>query len=83
MRFLILIGTIYLIYQVIKSWLDKNVQLKRTPFDGNAGEIDDVMVKDPFCGVYFPRRNGIHAKVDNDDLVFCSTECRDKFLSSK
>jgi hypothetical protein len=48
-----------------------------------AGRIDDVMIKDPQCGVYFPRRDGIVLKSGGDDLLFCSPECRDKYLAAR
>ena len=37
------------------------------------------MDKDPYCGVYFTRRDGVDLKIDGQDLYFCSQECRDKF----
>ena len=43
--------------------------------------IDDVMVKDPQCGVYFPQRNSIVVSKNGENLYFCSTECRDKYLN--
>ena len=48
-----------------------------------AGEIDDVMIKDPVCEVYFPKRDGVHLKTDGQDLYFCSPECRDKFIDMR
>jgi YHS domain-containing protein len=51
--------------------------------DRVPAEVDDVMVKDPYCEVYFPKRKGIQLKVKGEDLYFCSPECRDKFIESK
>jgi YHS domain-containing protein len=51
-------------------------------FGKTAGEIEDDLVKDPFCEVYFSKRDGVHLKVDGEDLHFCSPECRDKFIAS-
>jgi YHS domain-containing protein len=45
-----------------------------------ATEIDDVMIKDPFCEAYFPKRNGIHLNFGGKDLYFCSNQCKDKYL---
>jgi len=45
-----------------------------------AGEIDDVLIKDPVCDVHFLRRDGVHLKADGQDLYFCSPECKDKFV---
>jgi YHS domain-containing protein len=49
----------------------------------SVGEIDDVMIKDPVCDVYFPQRNGVHLNADGQDLYFCSRECRDKFVGRR
>ena len=87
MRLLILLAVIYLAYRALKSWMLPGQPLQR-PVSGKAAnepanKIDDEMVKDPYCNVYFPKRNGVHLKVDGSDLFFCSTECRDKFIASR
>jgi len=83
MRYLIILGLIYFAYRALKSWMlpggPSKTKVSREP----AGEIDDVMVKDPYCEVYFPKRNGVHLKIDGKDLYFCSTECRDKFIAAR
>jgi YHS domain-containing protein len=56
---------------------------QKTVFGKTAAEIDDLMVKDPFCEVYFPKRDAVHLKVDGKDLYFCSTECRDNYVASQ
>lgn len=81
MRFLIILGLIYLAYRVIKSWMLQRGPSKTKVSREAAGEIDDVMVKDPYCEVYFPKRNGVHLNINGKDLYFCSTECRDKFIA--
>jgi len=80
MRLLIIIGVAYLAYRALKSWMLQNVSTKRTVNGETTGEIDDVMIKDPFCQVYFPKRNGVHLKADGEDFYFCSKECRDRFI---
>jgi len=47
-----------------------------------AREIDDEMMKDPVCNVYFPKREGLHLHVNGQDLYFCSDACREKFIES-
>jgi YHS domain-containing protein len=42
--------------------------------------VIDEMVQDPICGVYFPRNDGIRAKVKGQELLFCSKACKDKYL---
>jgi len=83
MRLLIIIGIAYLAYRAVKSWMFQNVSTKRTVTGKTTGEIDDIMVKDPFCQVYFPKRNGVHLKTDGEDLYFCSKECRDRFIEMR
>jgi len=66
----------------MKSWMLKNAQGK-ADFGKTDNIVDDIMIKDPFCETYFPKRNGVHFLVDGKDLYFCSTECRDKFIASR
>jgi YHS domain-containing protein len=80
MRLLIFLGLVYLCYRVLKSWMLKHSPAPRTNAGQTAGEIDDVMIKDPVCEVYFPRKDGVHLKAGGQDLFFCSTACRDKFV---
>ncbi len=80
MRLLILITVIYLCFRALKSWILKNSLSDKTVTATKAGEIDDIMVKDPFCEVYFPKRDGIHLRANGKDLYFCGKECKDKFI---
>ena len=80
-RFLILLGIGYFGYKLVRNWIAGNVS--RTVTSRSAGQIDDIMVKDPYCEVYFPKREAIHLQVDGEDFYFCSQECRDNFLASR
>ena len=83
MRLLIFIALVYLAYKVLKVWLRPTVT--RT-MGGAAGDMprdmDDVLIKDPFCETYFQKRNGVSLKLDDRELFFCSPECRDKFIAA-
>ena len=59
-----------------------NSPLKRTVPGDTAGRIDDVMVKDPWCNVYFPQRDGIPMEIEGETIYFCSTDCRDRYMAS-
>jgi len=78
-KLLLLIVIVYLTYRAVKSWLLRNLQVpgQNAP---NHPKIDDVMVKDPVCGVYFPRREGVALHHKGQELIFCSEACRDRFL---
>ena len=77
MRLLIFLAVFYISYKICKSWLS-NVLPTETKAN-NSKEDEDIMAKDPLCGVYFPRREGIYAKINGEHLLFCSQECKDKF----
>ncbi|MFC1896482.1 hypothetical protein ACFL0Q_07480 [Thermodesulfobacteriota bacterium] len=66
-------------YRVFKWWLLSGPGPR--PLGRTGREIDDVMVKDPFCEVYFPKRQGFEAEVNGQTVYFCSAECRDRYLS--
>ena len=80
MRLLILIILVYLGYQLFKKWLLPGRASESLKEDENLSPVDDVMVKDPFCETYFPKRKGVQAVVDGETHYFCSPACRDKFV---
>ena len=80
-KLIIYILLIYVAYKVIKGWTAPSVSTERRE-DRNAGTVDDIMIKDPVCGVYFPKRDGIYLNADGSDMYFCSSECRDRFVDS-
>ena len=82
MRLLITILLLYLGYRLIKVWLLPEKSTKRTRREEGLTDIDDVMVKDPFCGTYFPEQKGVKGVIEGKTYYFCSNECRDRFLES-
>ena len=83
MRLLVLMGLLYLCYRFLKSWMLKDNSSQKAAFGKKTGEIDDVMVKDPYCGIYFAKRDGVHLNINEKDISFCSKECKDKFLEKQ
>ncbi|WP_319526096.1 YHS domain-containing protein [uncultured Desulfosarcina sp.] len=79
MRVLLLIVIVYLTYRAVKSWVLRNLQVPGQNAPHNP-KIDDVMVKDPVCGVYFPRGEGVALRHKGQEYIFCSEACRDRFL---
>ena len=80
LKFLILLCVGFLLYRSLKSWMSPDVT-RKTVSRKKAGQIDDVMIKDPYCEAYFPKRNAVHLNLDDNDLYFCSKECRDKYIA--
>lgn len=81
-RLLIFIAVIYFASRYVKSFFKTSDTGESAIKDNPMVKIDDVMLKDPVCNVYFPKKDGVHIKVKGRDLYFCSPECRDKYLSS-
>jgi len=82
-RFIILFIIGYVLYRSLKSWIFPAASSSRSGFGKNTTEITDVMIKDPFCEVYFPKRNGVHLNFSGKDLYFCSDRCKDKYLAAR
>lgn len=80
MRFLVLCLLIYVAYRMLKAWLYRDRPSVNSDEGGELARIDDVMVKDPYCEVYFARRNGIKEVINGETHYFCSISCRDKYL---
>ena len=81
MKLLILVLIGYLAYRALKSWVLNSSQ-QHTMQGNAAGEINNDMVKDPYCGVYFAQRDGVLLRHQGEDIYFCSEACRDKYSSS-
>ncbi len=83
MRLLIFCLLVYLGYRGIKNWMIGNLSspssgTKDTELKGS----DDIMIKDPFCGVYFSKSSGVHLNYKGRSLYFCSAKCRDEYLAA-
>lgn len=76
---LIIIG--YIGFRLLKSWFLKNITGNRSETNQASGEIEDIMIQDHVCKVYFPKKSGVHLNVDGKIIYFCSLECRQKYLS--
>lgn len=80
-RLILLIGMIYLGVKVHRAWRKIQGNARRSMAGSDPARVDDIMVKDPFCEVYFPRRKGVRALIKGEELYFCSPECRDKYAA--
>ncbi len=79
LKYLALIAAGYLAYR----WLIRpKKQSRNSPQKPREmGQIEDEMIQDPHCGAYFPKSQGVPAKVDGKRLLFCSEKCRDDYLA--
>lgn len=78
LRLLFFGAVLFFGYRFVKPWLSKHISIRIS--NGAKEETEDVMVKDPYCETYFPKRDGIYAHIRGQGLYFCSRECMDKYL---
>ena len=82
-RIIILAVVGYVAYRAMRSWMFPTGSSSESVTDRGVGEIDDVMIKDPYCEAYFPKKDAVHLKFDGKELQFCSTRCKDNFLADQ
>ncbi len=80
MKLLVLLVVGYFCYRVMKNWMMTGSAAPDKVSSASVGEIDDVMIQDPVCGVYFPKGNSIELQYRGQELFFCSQECKAKFI---
>lgn len=78
LKFIVIGVALFLVYKLFmgdkkKKEMDNEKVMKSKIA---AGE----MVKDPICGTYIERDGSIRVKEGESVHVFCSYECRDKYL---
>ena len=81
LKLLIWIALGYLAYRAVNNWLGGGSSRQPRMQGHDHPQVDDIMIKDPECGAYFPRRSGIIANVRGNPMHFCSAECRDRYLA--
>ena len=74
---------LYLGYRVVRIMLGGNALNRYVSSGKSLGKIDDVMIKDPYCRIYFPKKEGVLLRENGKDLYFCSPDCRDNYLNDK
>ncbi|MCU0561270.1 MAG: hypothetical protein MUD16_13900 [Desulfobacterales bacterium] len=81
LRLIAILLLAYAAYRLARRWV-RGRSAPRQVRRGAGGRIDDVMLKDPQCGAYFARRDGVPLKHEGGELLFCSPECRARFLAA-
>ncbi len=82
MRLLLFLLFVYLCYILLKS-RRKSSGNGVTPFKDIKKRADDIMVFDPCCKIYYPRKDCIEFKDKKEILYFCRKECKKKFLEDR
>lgn len=80
-RLIILVVAAVILYRVIRQLLGVGQGRPDTPNSGSPQPIDDEMIKDPECGVYFPKKSAVTLIQHDHRIRFCSLECRDRYVA--
>ena len=82
-RLLLGLGLGYIGYVVIKQVARSLGLWPQTPKPlDKEKEEPDVLVQDPVCKTFIPRREALRAEKDGTSYFFCSEGCLKRFLSS-
>lgn len=80
-KYIFIFILIYLLYRLLKKYIsgsrDATVESRKW---NQQGEVEDEVIKDPHCGVYYPKRAMIPVKVEGSILYFCSENCKNAYL---
>lgn len=79
---------LYAIIGLLALQLVRSLFRPRLPRSGGGprpvrGPSEEVLVRDPQCGIYLPRAAGIKRNVRGEDHYFCSNECLESFESRR
>lgn len=76
-RILFYVLVLYLGYRFFRSMV--NARTSSETRDTAAPPQEAELEKDPQCGAYFLKINGVRAVVGGKELFFCSRQCRDQY----
>jgi YHS domain-containing protein len=75
LRILLVAMALWLIRRVVAAFQAP----KKSASGTSAQKNENTMVKDPICGMYMDARLAIRLDNTNEDIYFCSEECRNKY----
>ena len=81
LRLLILAVVVVLVYRAAKKWFGTGQHSASGNSARTPETVDDEMILDPECGVYFPQRDAVSLTEGNQVYYFCSNACRDRYLA--
>lgn len=84
LRIVVLLFLFYIVYRLLfKDKKGLQGKPSRSPSGSSALPAQDVLVEDPFCHAFVPKRNAIKLKQGTETLYFCSEKCYEAYLSQK
>lgn len=81
-RLLVFALLAYFLYRLIKRKLKELFPSEDSRSVPTPSKRDEMapLIRDPECGTYFDKREGVKAVIQGQNLYFCSPACRDAFL---
>lgn len=70
----------YFILKAVKGVFGHDAQTRTGSGAMQRTEINDLMVKDPHCHTYIPKREALLVEHHGEKHYFCSDKCRDAYL---
>ena len=78
LKFIVIGVALFLVYKLFMG--DKKKKEMEKAETAKKKAASGEMIKDPICGTYVERDGNIRVKEGEKVHVFCSYECRDKYL---
>ena len=78
LKFIVIGAALFLVYKLFMGDKKKKEMNQKQTIKNKVASGD--MVKDPACGTYVDKEGSIRVREGDKVHVFCSYECRDKFL---
>lgn len=81
---LVIIGVlVYLFYRLLAGGRKISAPKPSGTRNGQAPIASDVLVEDPVCHTYIPRKQAIELGSGKETIFFCSQKCKKKFIESE
>ena len=81
LKFLLYLGLGYMAYLIIKPVARSLGLWPQAPRPVEKDQEPDVLVQDPVCKTFIPRREALKAEKGGASYFFCSEGCLKRFLS--
>lgn len=81
-KFLLYLGLGYMAYLIIKPVARSLGLWPQAPRPVEKDQGPDLLVQDPVCKTFIPRREALRAEKGGTTYFFCSEGCLKRFLSS-
>ena len=81
-KFLLYLGLGYMAYLIIKPLARSLGLWPQAPRPVEKNQEPDLLVQDPVCKTFIPRREALRTEKGGTTYFFCSEGCLKRFLSS-